>query len=62
MLSELATVPSDEILQFWYFKQIEKLRPLAEDVAHYKRAKYPTHKGQNIVFNGSGMQHAVTCK
>ena len=36
VLSELATVPSDELLQFWYFKQIEKFRPLAEDVAHYK--------------------------
>ena len=40
VLSELHTVPDPEVLQFWYFKQLQHFKPMAEDIAHYKRAKY----------------------
>ena len=40
VLSELHTVPADDLLQFWYFKQLQYFKPMAEDIAHYKRAKY----------------------
>ena len=40
VLSELHTVPDPEVLQFWYVKQLQKFKPMAEDIAHYRRAKY----------------------
>ncbi len=38
VLSELKTEPDPEILRFCYFKQIQYFKPLAEDIAHFKRA------------------------
>ena len=40
VLSELHTVPDPEVLQLWYFKQQQYFKPMAEDIAHYKRAKW----------------------
>ena len=40
VLSELPTQPTPEIIQFSYFQQIQKFKPMAEDIAHYKRAKW----------------------
>ncbi len=46
VLSELSTVPDPEALQLWYFRQLQHFKPMAEDIAHYRRAKYnesPVH-------------------
>ena len=40
VISELSHVPDQEILQFRYFNQLNNFAPMAEDIAHYKRAKY----------------------
>ena len=40
VLAELQTVPDKSLLQFWYFKQMQYFKPMAEDIAHYKRAQY----------------------
>ena len=40
VLRELKRDPDPEILQFLYFRQAQFFKPLAEDVAHYKRARY----------------------
>ena len=40
VLSELSSKPTDELLQYWYFQQIQKFKPMSEDIAHYKRAKW----------------------
>jgi hypothetical protein len=40
VLSELSEPPDPRILQCLYFQQIQHFKPLAEDIAHYKRAKY----------------------
>ena len=37
---ELNTVPDPEVLQFGYFKQLQYFKPMAEDTAHYKRARW----------------------
>jgi hypothetical protein len=39
-LSELKREPDPEILQHCYFKQVPWLKPLAEDIAHYERARF----------------------
>ena len=48
VLSELATKPSPELLQYWYFKQIKDFKPLSEDIAHYRRSEY--HKSPDYSF------------
>ena len=40
VLSGLSTDPYPDILQCWYFKQLLNFKHMAEDTAHYKRAKY----------------------
>ena len=40
VMSELSEPPDPKLLQFLYYKQIQHFKPLAEDVAHYKRARY----------------------
>ena len=39
-MSELNEPPDPKILQYLYFQQVQHFKPLAEDIAHYKRAKY----------------------
>ena len=38
VLSEFKTPPDPEILRCCYFKQAQHLKPLTEDISHYKRA------------------------
>ena len=40
VLSELTFVPEKSTLLFWYFKQIQYFKPMAEDIAHFKRAQW----------------------
>ena len=40
VLSELANPPDPASMQFWYAKQIETFKPMAEDFNHYRRAKF----------------------
>ena len=40
VLSELTFVPEKSTLLFWYFKQIQNFKPMAEDTAHFKRAQW----------------------
>ena len=40
VLSELENRPDPTTLQFWYFNQIKDFRPMAEDIAHYKRCQW----------------------
>jgi hypothetical protein len=40
VLSELKAPPDPEILRCCYFKQVQCFKPLAEDIAHYKRATF----------------------
>ena len=40
VISELSVEPEHTLLQHWYFRQTENFKPMAEDIAHYKRAKY----------------------
>ena len=40
VLSELTFVPEKSTLLFWYFKQIQNFKPMAEDIAHFKRAQW----------------------
>ena len=40
VLSELSEPPDPKLLQYLYFQQAQHFKPLAEDIAHYKRAKY----------------------
>ena len=40
VLSELTYKPDDSTLLFWYFKQIQNFKPMAEDIAHFKRAQW----------------------
>ena len=37
VLSELSTVPDPEVLQLWYYKQLQHFMPMAEDIAHHIR-------------------------
>jgi uncharacterized protein (DUF1684 family) len=39
-MSELATAPDPAILQYCYFRQIQNFKPLADDIAYYKRARF----------------------
>ena len=39
-LSELSEPPDPQLLLYLYFQQVQHFKPLAEDIAHYKRAKY----------------------
>ena len=39
VLSELSEPPDPKLLQHLYFRPLQHFKPLAEDVAHYKRAK-----------------------
>ena len=40
VISEISVGPKNTMLQYWYFRQIEHFKPMSEDIAHYKRAKY----------------------
>ncbi len=40
VMSELATAPDPAILQYCYFRQIQNLKPLVDDIAYYKRARF----------------------
>ena len=40
VLSELTNKPDDSTLLFWYFKQIQNFKPMAEDTAHFRRAQW----------------------
>ena len=37
-LAKLKREPDPDILQFCYARQVQWLKPLSEDIAHYKRA------------------------
>ena len=41
VLSELSEPPDPKLLQYLYFQQVQQFKPLTEDVAHYRRARYP---------------------
>ena len=37
VLSELSTVPDPGVLLCLYFRQLQNFKPMAGDIAHYKR-------------------------
>ncbi len=40
LMSELATTPDPAILQYSYFRQIQNFKPLADEIAYDKRARF----------------------
>ena len=44
VLSELRTLPDPEILRCCDFNNVQCFKPLAEDIAHYKRARFVENK------------------
>ncbi len=46
VLSELSKPLDTELLQTLYFRELLYVKPLAEDIAHYKRAKH-LHSGDH---------------
>ncbi len=40
VLSELSEPPYPKLLQYLYFQPLQHFKPLVEDIAHYKMAKY----------------------
>ena len=59
VISELSQQPVDQALQLWYFWQIEHFKPMSEDIAHYKRAKYEPGNLYTSS-NGFGQPHVGT--
>ena len=51
VLSELSYVPDQDVLQYWYFKQLQHFKPMAEDIAHYKRAQFLPGGSPDYSFN-----------
>ena len=44
VLSELSVEPEPSLLQHWYFEQIKTFKPMSDDIAHYRRAKFEPGK------------------
>ena len=40
VMAELSSTPAEETLQFVYYTQIKRFKPMAADVAHYLRAEW----------------------
>ena len=40
VMSELEFVPDPATLQFWYYQQVKDFKPMAEDIAHYRRSQW----------------------
>ena len=59
VISELSVEPENTLLQCWYFRQIEHFKPMSEDIAHYKRAKYEPGNPCTLL-SGFGLLHVGT--
>ena len=53
VLSELSFVPEPSLLQFWYFKQIQNFKPMAEDIAHYRRCQWNNSPDYSVDWRGA---------